>query len=266
MAADLTSGSRVALRAGPDLDHRRTSAGRSFRTSCSSSPRTSARSARVSCGRTPTASCPTTRASRNEGFGKLTYTPVGNVLINATLSRLEARRDQRRVRPVLPSDVTGSGSESRQRIATGEASWVINSRSHFSGGSRGSGSRRSGGPTSSRMRRSTRRSARRSTSTRSTRSGRFTGPRRRSPNNAAQTAFVQPLIQRYGYVDDTGVRTGGGIVGYGSQFDDNDFYRTEAKIGYNLTFGSGNPARPPRRVSVVHGRGRSACAARTAGG
>ncbi len=35
----------------------------------------------------------------------------------------------------------------------------------------------------------------------------------------AYNAFIQPLIDRYGYVEN-GVRVGGGTVGYGSQFDD----------------------------------------------
>ena len=44
-------------------------------------------------------------------------------------------------------------------------------------------------------------------------------------------------IERYGYLSD-GVRTGDGTVGFGSQFDDNDFYRNEVKFGYNLRSGT----------------------------
>ena len=40
----------------------------------------------------------------------------------------------------------------------------------------------------------------------------------------AYNAFVQPLIDRYGYVEN-GVRVGGGTVGYGSQFDDTEFFQ-----------------------------------------
>ena len=53
----------------------------------------------------------------------------------------------------------------------------------------------------------------------------------------AYNAFVQPLIDRYGY-SVNGVQTGGGIVGYGSEFNDQDFFRDAAQIGYNLTLGS----------------------------
>jgi hypothetical protein len=69
-------------------------------------------------------------------------------------------------------------------------------------------------------------------------------------------AFVQPLIDRYGYIQN-GVRVGGGVVGYGQQFDDIDFFRDAAEVGYNLTLGtrtlrisipaslSGTPEQPP---------------------
>ena len=40
----------------------------------------------------------------------------------------------------------------------------------------------------------------------------------------AFNAFIQPLIDRYGYTLN-GVKTGGGVVGYGSELNDQDFYR-----------------------------------------
>jgi hypothetical protein len=67
--------------------------------------------------------------------------------------------------------------------------------------------------------------------------GRLTVPQPIS-GQAAYNAFVQPLIDRYGYTVN-GVKTGGGVVGYGSQFDENDFFRDGGQIGYNLTLGSG---------------------------
>ena len=50
-------------------------------------------------------------------------------------------------------------------------------------------------------------------------------------------AFVQPLIDRYGYVEN-GVHVGGGTAGYGGQFDDDDFYRDGLQVAYNLTLGT----------------------------
>ena len=54
---------------------------------------------------------------------------------------------------------------------------------------------------------------------------------------AAFNAFVQPLIDRYGYVEN-GVSVGGGRVGYAVQFDENDFFRDSGQIGYNITLGT----------------------------
>src|SRR5688572_28150370 len=53
----------------------------------------------------------------------------------------------------------------------------------------------------------------------------------------AYNAFIQPLIDRYGYVQN-GVRVGGGITGFGSQFDQNDFFRDSGQVGYNITLGT----------------------------
>ena len=53
----------------------------------------------------------------------------------------------------------------------------------------------------------------------------------------AYNAFIQPLIDRYGYTLN-GVKTGGGIVGYGSEFNNQDFFRDALQLGYNLTLGT----------------------------
>ena len=48
----------------------------------------------------------------------------------------------------------------------------------------------------------------------------------------AYNAFIAPIIQRYGY-NDNGVQTGGGYVGGGSEFDEDNFYSTSFQIGYD---------------------------------
>ena len=53
----------------------------------------------------------------------------------------------------------------------------------------------------------------------------------------AYNAFIQPTINRYGYVLN-GVPTGGGLNGIASQLDDNDFFRNSAQFAYNITLGS----------------------------
>jgi hypothetical protein len=50
-------------------------------------------------------------------------------------------------------------------------------------------------------------------------------------------AFIQPLIDRFGYVNDAGGRSGGGLVGIASQFNDQDFFRDNVQFAYNINFG-----------------------------
>ena len=57
-------------------------------------------------------------------------------------------------------------------------------------------------------------------------------------NQPDYNAFVQPIVDRYGYINDSGVPTGGGIVGIASQFNDQDFFRNNLQFAYNLNFGS----------------------------
>jgi hypothetical protein len=53
----------------------------------------------------------------------------------------------------------------------------------------------------------------------------------------AYNAFIQPVVDRYGYILN-GVPTGGGTNGIASQLDDNDFFRDAGQIAYNVTLGS----------------------------
>ena len=55
---------------------------------------------------------------------------------------------------------------------------------------------------------------------------------------AAFNDFVQPLIDRYGYLEN-GVKVGGGTVGYGTTFDEDNFFRDALQFGYNVSFGGG---------------------------
>ena len=68
----------------------------------------------------------------------------------------------------------------------------------------------------------------------------------------AYNAFIQPLIDRYGYVARTACASGGGTVGFGRQFDDDDFFRDAGQVGYNLTLGTTIAPRPPRRLPALH--------------
>ena len=130
MAAELDQRQRVALRAGPRMWTTSTSAARSWRTSCSSTRRTTGRRTRATTGRTSTASCRTTSSTRNEGFGKVTVTPT-----QLDCSSTSAIRDSHRLDK---SDLFGASASRRPpapatrrrcSIGTVDGSWVINAQS-----------------------------------------------------------------------------------------------------------------------------------------
>ena len=179
---------------------------------------------------------PSYRRTRNEGFGKLTITPTHTALINVSY-RDSKRLDKSDLFESNASATTGTGSEARQRIGTAEGSWVINGRSHatfkytrFAVESLGLPDNIAGVPFNA------------ATGTRLDlanldKLGLFSVPAPISGATAAYHEFIQPLIDRFGYVKD-GVRTGGGTVGFGSQFNDQDFFRDAGQIGYNLLIGT----------------------------
>jgi hypothetical protein len=178
---------------------------------------------------------PDYESTRNEGFGKLTYTPISNVLIHGSYRDSE-RGETSDLFGQFAHPASGTGNESRQKIAIGEASWIASARSHFTAKFTRFALETLGRPdTVSPADISTAIGTQIDLNALDT-LGRFSVP---TPiaTNPTQSAFAAPLIQRYGYLEN-GVRTGGGVVGYGSQFDDIDFYRTEAKLGYNMNFGS----------------------------
>ncbi len=178
---------------------------------------------------------PDYESTRNEGFGKLTFTPTQAILLNASY-RDSKRTDKSDLFASNASDTTGTGSESRLKIFTGDGSWVINPSSfvtfkytHFENLTQGRpdfvadvdpnlgvGTTINTGSLDT--------------------LGRLTVPVPVAGQDA-YNAFVQPLIDRYGYTQN-GVRVGGGTVGYGSEFNDQDFFRDAFQVGYNLTLGT----------------------------
>jgi hypothetical protein len=173
--------------------------------------------------------------TRNEGFGKLTFTPTKTLLLNASYRESKAVETGAQYAANV-SSTTGTGYESRLKIFTSDASWVINSASfasvkytHFANPNLGRPDYTADVDVS------TAPGTRLDIGSLDTQ-GRFFVPVPVAGADA-YNAFVQPIIDRYGYVQG-GVATGGGIVGYGLQFDNDDFYRDEFQVAYNLTLGT----------------------------
>jgi Carboxypeptidase regulatory-like domain len=180
-------------------------------------------------------SLPGYNSTRNEGFGKLTFTPTKSVLLNASY------RESKRVETGAQFDAnasptTGTGYQARLKIFTGDGSWVINSRSfatfkytHFANPNQGRPDN------TANVNVSLTPGTQLDINNLDTQ-GRFTVPVPVAGADAFN-AFIQPIIDRYGYTQN-GANVGGGVVGYGSEFDDDNFYRDGAQVGYNLTVGT----------------------------
>lgn len=175
---------------------------------------------------------------RNEGYGKITWTPSPKLLLNLSY------RDFKKIEVSdlfgqSSAATTGTGGEARQKIGTFEGSWVINPQSFvtfnysmFRYDTLGTPDNVANVTPSSVI------GTRLDIANLNTQ-GRLTVPSLLAPTvagAAAFNAFIQPIVNRYGF-QRNGVATGGGIVGYGSEFNDQDFPRDGFQIGYNLTAG-----------------------------
>src|SRR5262249_28428597 len=131
---------------------------------------------------------------------------------------------------------TGSGSQSKQQIGTIDGSWIINPKSfvsvkytHFVLDTQGRPDHTSDAQINLTL------GSKIDTNALDT-FGAFSVPVPVAGQDA-YNAFVAPLIQRYGY-NLNGVQTGGGLVGFSSLFDNDNFIRDQGQVAYNLTLGS----------------------------
>lgn len=171
-------------------------------------------------------------STRNEGYVKGTFTPTHNILINGSY-RDSHRLDTSQGFAANQAVTTGSGAEAWLKIGTVDASWVINplsfatmNYSHFI-------NRTQGRPDNT------------SSAIISTTPGTHLDIAHLDQmgllnvplpvaGNAAYNAFVQPIINQYGYVQN-GTPTGGGLAGVGSLFDEDNFFRDGIQFGYNYS-------------------------------
>ena len=171
---------------------------------------------------------------RNEGFGKLTITPAQPFLMN--LSYRDSKRvDQSDLFAANASATTGTGNEGRLKIGTAEAPGSSTPTAsptvkytHFENLTQGRPDFISDAVPTNAI-------GTHLDVANLDKQGLLTVPM--LVNGAtAYNQFVLPLINQYGYTQN-GVKVGGGTVGFGSQFDDDNFYRDAAQVGYNLNLG-----------------------------
>jgi hypothetical protein len=176
-------------------------------------------------------------STRNEEFVKLTYTPISQILINGSY-RYSHRLDKSNLFGQFTAPTTGTGEESRQKIFTVDGSWVINAKSFASFKyTRYAQPYQSRPDNTSSADVSTMLGTKLDLGQLDTQ-GLLNVPSPLTGQDAAN-AFFAPYIARYGYVDPTtGQKTGGGLVGYGSLFDEDNFYRWSWQAAYNVNLGS----------------------------
>lgn len=179
---------------------------------------------------------PDFESDRDEFFGKLTLSPSASTLLNASYRTSDRTETGTSVTSESSAGSTSQGSEATLDIGIFEASWVINEKSFltfkftdFANETQGRPDTLFGftpvlGPGS------------RLDPAALDQLGLFTVPTPVS-GQTAFNEFIQPLINRYGYLQD-GVRRGGGRVGGGSQLDNDDFFRQSYQGGYDFVLGS----------------------------
>ncbi len=172
--------------------------------------------------------------TRDEGFGKLTFTPLSSVLFNASY-RDSKRVDKNSAFGEFTAPTTGTADESRQKIGAVEGSWVINARSHATFKYTYFGLETGSVPDIIGSANATTAIGTRLDIANLEQMGRLTVPAPVAGQDD-YNAFVAPIISRYGFLRD-GQPTGGGIVGIASQFNDQDFFRNNIQLAYNLNFG-----------------------------
>ncbi|MEP7011593.1 MAG: carboxypeptidase regulatory-like domain-containing protein [Acidobacteriota bacterium] len=177
-------------------------------------------------------SVPDFKSTRDEYFGKLSYTPLPNVSLNGSY-RDSSRESKTASVGSFAAATTALGEEATLGIAIAEGSWIVNDKSFASFKY-----------TDFKNETSSRPDLRfgflpafgqRLDIANLENQGLFNVPL----PLAGQTAFnnfIAPLIQRYGF-DKNGVRTGGGQVGAGSTESDDDFFRQSYQAGWNYLFG-----------------------------
>lgn len=185
---------------------------------------------------------PNYTSDRYEGFGKLTLTPLKGVLLNASY-RASKRVDKSTSFGSFVTVSTGYGGQTSQTIFTADGSWIISANSfvsfkmtHF--GTPGKTRPDNASPAIAGTTIGTQLDIA-NLDTQGYLNVPVANVASSNPNSVTANAFRQAYINKYGYVDASGVRQGGGAVGYWNTLDQDDFFRTSGQIGYNLTLNAG---------------------------
>ncbi len=171
---------------------------------------------------------------RDEYFGKLTWAPTENLLFEASYRSSDSEGKNEGVGAFEDPDGS-TGSEASLDIAIIEGSWIINDRSSAYFKYTDFSNETLGGPD---LILDANPSIGASLDLGNLdRLGHFSVPTLRG-DDPIWDAGAQPLIDRYGYIEN-GIPQGGGIVGAATDFNEQNFYRESFEIGYDLSLNWG---------------------------
>lgn len=190
---------------------------------------------------------PDFESTRNEYFGKLTFTPTSAILLHGSYRDSDRTNEFASVGAAEAATLS-TGEDSQQKIGILEGSWVISSRSFATFKFNDYGLETSSLPTLLLDVTPSTALGTQLDLNNLDRMGRFVVPcptQRPSASSPcilsvaqpnAFNTFIAPFIGRYGFLRD-GERAGGGAVGGASQINDQDFFRQSLQAGYDFTFG-----------------------------
>lgn len=170
-------------------------------------------------------------SDRDELFVKLTFAPTETVFFHASYRGSDRTDRGASVATAAAAGSTSQGSEAQLGIGIFESSWVIDERSYASFRFTDFANRTTGRP-DRRFELAPRLDGSVDLDVAALDTQGFIVV----PGSAGANSFQQGYIERYGYLAD-GHRTGGGRVGGGAQFDNDDFYRRSLQGSYDRMAG-----------------------------
>ncbi len=174
-------------------------------------------------------------STRDEFFGKATFTPTNNLLLDLSY-RTSDRASHNSGIGGFTAASASTGDDAKQDIYIAEGNWIVSDNTSINAKF-----------TDFSLKTRSRPDTLFDVTVRTNdpldinnldQLGRLIVP---TPNgDPAHDAFVQTYIDRYGYIDDNGQRRGGGVVGGGSTINNQDFFRTNYEISLDHSLLTGD--------------------------
>ncbi|MCB1034992.1 MAG: TonB-dependent receptor, partial [Acidobacteria bacterium] len=179
---------------------------------------------------------PDSESTRDEFFGKLTFTPTASTFLNLSYRTSDRNGSGAGVTGEATAGTASSGNDATQDIATLEGSWIISEKSFANFKYTNFDNKNSSRPDNLLGFNIASDGSVRLDVNNLDQQGRLSVPQPVAGADAYND-FIAPLIERYGYLEN-GVRTGGGLVGVATTIDDNDFARESYQLGYDHQIGN----------------------------